>query len=708
MKNFKRVLAIVLSVLCLFSVGLTASAADYGDAANDPATMWLTGAKETKMVYTRPMYDDLPQVNALQIGVEAFKELNDIFAVDGKIYTLDSAGRLIVTDEQYNLIKEYRSFQNGEEVLTFEDAKGVYVNKGLIYICDTVHSRVIIADENGNVQRLLTKPESDMWPKDLNYNPIKLVVDKMDYLYVLCDGSFYGAVMYNPEYEFTGFFGANVVSTTVLDAMNNLWDLLFMNNTKLSKSSKKLPFSFVDLVLGADGYVFTCTGITSSSTSARGSVRRLNPTGNNILLDKSKDDVNDSSNVYFATTDTSKLKGYPIQHNVCSISVDDNNYIYVLDAPYGRIYVYDIECNLLTTIGGGVTSGEQLGTFRKATAITTMGDKIYAIDDTKKTIVSFEINEYGKLVQQAQTLTIAGDYVDAAAIWEKVIDLDTNCILAYRGIAKAHLIESRYKEAMEYALLGYDRNTYSQAFEYVRTDIMEENFTLLFIGAIVLVILIVLLIRFIKKKNIVLIKNEKLRLSLSMMFNPADVCYEIKRNDKGSVLFATLLLVVWYIFKIIGYSSGFIFNTASLESVNAWYALAQTFGLVLLFVVSNWLVCVLFEGKGKLKQIYVATCYAITPLIIQAIGYDILANVLTLNEANVISVLNYVCYIYTGILLVFAIINIQEFNLGKFVFTTVVTAIAMILVIFLLFLIAILLQQAGEFVKTCFFEAVYR
>lgn len=708
MKKFKRIIAVMLAVVCLCSFCLTASAADYTDAANDPATMWITSSQATKMVYTRPMYDDLPMVTAKQIGTEDFKELTDIFALDGKIYVLDSEGKLVVTDENYNLIKEYKSFQNGGETVTFEGAKGVYVYKDIIYICDTGHARVILADFDGNVIKILTKPDSEMWPNDLNFSPIKLVVDKMDYLYVLCDGSFYGAVMYTPEYEFKGFFGANVVSTTVLQAMNKVWDMLFMNNTKLSKSGKKLPYSFVDLVLGADGYIFTCTGVTSTSTSAKGSVRRLNPTGNNILQNKTKDVAANSSDAYFATTDTSKIKGYPIQHNVCSISVDNNNYIYVLDAPYGRIYVYDIECNLITTIGGGVSSGNQKGTFRNAVAITTMGEKIYAVDNTKKCIISFKINDYGKLVQQAQALTINGDYTDAAPLWKEVVALDTNSIIAYRGLAKACLINDEYHEAMDYALKGYDRNAYSQAFEYVRMNFLERHFTLLFVGLIILVAVIVVLLHYKKKKKIVLIKNKKIKIALGVMFHPADTYYEIKRNNNGSVVIATMLLIVWYIFKIIGYSSGFIFNDSDIKSVNAWYALAQTFGLALLFVASNWLVCVLFEGKGTLKQIYVATCYSIMPLIIQAIGYDILANVLTLSESNFITVLNYVCYIYTAVLLIFAIINIQEFSLGKFVFTTIVTGIAMILVIFLIFLVAILLQQAGDFVKTVFFEAVYR
>ncbi len=717
MKNLKRFLAVFLCVACLCTMGLSASAADYTDSSNDAATKWLTGSSKEKFVYSRPMFDDLPQVTAADMGVGEFGLLTDIHAADGKIYLLDSGnteaqpkGRVIVLDEKYNKLDEFSEVYLDGAALTFEKSKGIYANKGLIYICDTTHSRVLVVDENHNVVRTFTKPDDEMWPDDLNFNPVKMVIDNMGYIYILCDGSFYGAAMFEPDtFVFKGFFGANVTTTTVLQAMNNLWNMLFSNNEKLSRSAKALPFSFVDMVLGTDGYLFTCTGSRGGRTAyTEGGIRRLNPVGNNILIDKSKDTPADSSNVVFGTMETSKSKGMPISHNLTSITVDENNFIYVLDAPYGRIYMYDVECNLITTIGGGVADGAQLGTFRGAQAITTMGNTIYAVDLTKKSIISFRINDYGKMVQEAQTLTMGGDYLDAAPIWKEVLKLDRNSIIAYRGLAKASLLEDKYEEAMDYALLGYDRNTYSQAYEYVRKAFLEENFTFIFIGIILLVVVFAVLLHFKKKYKVVLIKNKKLKIALGTALHPADTFYEIKHNNNGSVLIATGILLLWYVGKIIGYTSGFIFNKTDIGEANAWYALAQTVGLVLLFVCANWLVCVLFEGKGKLKDIYVATCYSITPLVIGAFGYDILANILTLNEASFITILNYACILYTAVLLVMAIINIQEIGFGKFVFTTIVTLLAMILVIFLIFLVVILLQQATDFVKTVFLEAVYR
>ncbi len=719
MRKFKRLTALVLVIACLFTFAVTASAADYTDSPNDATTMWVNSTATKEMVYSKPMYDTNPLIEAADMkyadgrSIEPFTKLTDIFALDGKIYLLDGgAGRVVILDETYTVLGEI----NGATALDgsatdFIGARGVMVDEdGLVYISDHDHTRILIMNQNGKIVAELTKPEDESWPSDLNFNPVKVIKDEMGYLYVLCNGSFYGAAMYTPapEYQFKGFFGANVTTTNLLEAVNNIWNILFTNTEKLSKSAKVLPYSFVDMELGYDGFIYTCTGVKGYEKQAKGAVRRLNPTGANILIDKSTGAAVDSADMVFGTGDLAKQSGVPLAHDMTSVTVDENDYIYVLDSAYGRIYVYDLECNMLNTLGGGINNGTQAGTFKKAVAITNMNGNIYAIDEIKAGIVSFTINDYGKLVQKAQTMTMAGDYADATPLWEQVLKVDRNSMIAYRGLAKAYLLESEYEKAMEYAQLGFDRATYSSAYEYVRQDFTERHFTLIFVGAIVLVVGLVILLHFKKKKNIVFIKNKKLKVALGTLTHPADTFYEIKRNNNGSVVIASVILILWYVFKIIGMTSGFIFNDSDINDVNAWYALAQTFGLVALFVIANWLVCVLFEGKAKLKEIYIVTCYSLIPMVIQAIGYDILANVLTLNEQNVINILNYACILLTAVYLVMGIINIQEFNLGKFILTTVVTLLAMVLIIFLLFLVGILVQQAGDFVKTAVMEVLYR
>ena len=712
MRNFKKFLSILLCVVCLLTFSITAGAeTDFTDTPNDATANWAGETNLKEIVYARPMFEHYETVNALDIdGVDSFGTLFDIYAIGGKIYILDEElGRIVVTDEDFNLVKIIdKVYINGAEA-KFVGARGILVDENeTIFIADYANGRMLVCDQEGNVKKELKKPDSEMWPESLHYQPIKVVKDKMGYIYVLSEGCYYGAAMYTPEFEFQGFFGANVVSTSVLQAMNNLWDMLFTNNEKIGKKEKKLPFSFVDMELGADGYIYTCTGATSTTGAAAGSIKRLNPTGTNILKDKTATKVAPSDNVRFATTETVKDGVRARGHDLSSITIDDNNFIYVLDVNYGRVYVYDIECNLINTFGGGVNGGTQYGTFKSAKAITNMNGKSYIIDAEKDNITVFKRNAYGDMVEMAQTMTINGDYVEAEPYWQEILKLDANCLVAYRGIAKAKILLEDYRGAMEYAKLGEDRDTYSRAYEYVRKDVLAEYFIYIVIGVILLIVLLVLFLRWKNKNNVVLIKNRKWKIALGTLLHPADTFYEIKRNNGGSVIIATIFLITWYAFKIIGFSSGFIFNTSDIRNANAWYALAQTFGLVILFTLANWAVCTLMEGKGKLKDIYTVTCYSLIPMIIQAIGYDVLSNVLTLSEANILSILNYACLLFTLVYIVMGLINIHEYSFGKFIFTTVVTVLAMVLIVFLVFMVAILLQQTKNFVETVYLEAFFR
>lgn len=709
MRSFRKILAVILCVICLFSCGITAAAADFTDAANDATANWAGEAAKKDMVYSRPMFEHYKTVSSFDIGVENFGSLYDIYASNGKIYILDSnAGRIIVTDEDFNFINEIKEVYIDGAASSFVGARGILVDGDIIYICDTTNKRLLVSDTSGNISKVVVQPVSEMWPEGLQFSPLKIVKDKMGYLYLLSEGCYYGAIMYTPEFEFKSFFGANVVSTSILDAMNNLWDILFMNNDKLAVSEKKLPYSYVDMELGHDGYIYTCTGATSTASEARGSIKRLNPTGKNILSDKTTETVSTSESVLFTTNEFVKSGIRNLTHDVSSITVDENNFIYALDVTYGKIYLYDLECNLITTFGGGVNEGAQDGTFKASRAITNMNGKVYIVDSVKNTITVFKMNNYGELVCKAQAMTIKGDYVDAETLWNQVLSLDANSLVAYRGIAKSKILQEDYNSALYYAKLGEDRDTYSRAFEFVRKEFLAKNFVWLVLGLILLIAVIIVLVHFKRKNNIILIKNRKWKIALGTLLHPADTFYEIKRNNGGSVLIASLFLVIWYVFKILGYSSGFIFNKTSIQDANAWYALAQTFGLVILFTLANWAVCTLMEGKGKLKDIYIVVCYSLIPMIIQSAAYDILSNVLTLSEANILSIVNYVCIVFTLIIIVMGLINIHEFSFGKFFWTTVITLLAMILIVFLVFMLAILLQQTKNFVETVYLEAFFR
>ena len=109
-------------------------------------------------------------------------------------------------------------------------------------------------------------------------------------------------------------------------------------------------------------------------------------------------------------------------------------------------------------------------------------------------------------------------------------------------------------------------------------------------------------------------------------------------------------------------------------------------------------------GKGKLKEIYVVTCYSLTPIIASRVIYIILSNLLLPTEGSFLGILTTVAIIYTGLILVIGMLRIHDYSFGRFLGTTLLTVFGMAAIIFLMILVGILLQQLGGFVATIAME----
>ena len=66
-------------------------------------------------------------------------------------------------------------------------------------------------------------------------------MDSHGYLYVLSDGSYYGALLYAPDKTFTGFYGANDVTSNIATAIKTVFERMFTNNVKKKLKREKSP-----------------------------------------------------------------------------------------------------------------------------------------------------------------------------------------------------------------------------------------------------------------------------------------------------------------------------------------------------------------------------------------------------------------------------------------------------------------------------------
>ena len=719
-KVLRRLAAVLLAVLVVAGTMLTAFAETSQYVPYENYTYWedITGAGR-KLVYNRPMYDVQGVLTNKDIGVEAFTELADVCTDKHEnVYLLDKGSpdapaKIIVLDASYKYKKEIAVVKkaSGEE-LEFVGANNVYVHTdGSIFISDTENARVIKCDNDGNYIDEYTLPDSPLIPEEFDYRPVKVVADSRGYVYILSEGSYYGALLFAPaesgtSKEFIGFYGANTVVNGILGAIQSAINRMFPNNEKMANQTRSLPYTFSDIVIDDKDFIYTTT-----DSAANGQLRKLNPGGgSNILKSDAIRFIDDAVNRTYLGG-----HGFALYQRIIGIDVDEKGFMYALDATYGRIYVYDAQCRLLSAFGGGMQSGSQKGSFRTATALTIKESKdsdgnvlvseLLVADKTNNNLTIFRRNDYGNMIINLTRMTIDGDYVESREGWEEAIKLDKNLQIAYTGLARAYLAEKNYDKAMEVALEGYDRETYALAFEYQRQELISKNFALIF-GVVILIVAAVIVLIIIKNKKKKkdedeVPKKSETKLAFSTLIHPGLAFEEMKDKNRGSVKVSIVILLLFYVTAVLKVLwGGFLFTQYDPGTFNSLWVFVQSAGLVALWVIANWLVTTLMGGKGKMKEIFIVTCYSLMPMIGERIIYIILTNFLLPTEGSFLGILTTIAMIYSGLLLIIGMMRIHDFSFGRLIGTTLLTVFGMAAIIFLMILVGILLQQLGGFLAT--------
>lgn len=698
--SFKVFVCAFISLLLTGCISVSAATV-YSQHGNDAYNTYTY--VETKSgisaVYAKPMFNSAKVISALDIGVEKFSKLADISVSSDKIFLLDSEqSRVVILNNDYTLYADYKNVA-GE---SFVGAKGIYATEDAFYVSDTENARVLVFSLSGTLVREILLPESTLIPDDFKFKPTKMVVDSDGYTYILSDGSYYGAILYSPDGEFLGFYGSNTVTATVSTMLLSIWENLTTTNEKRGKQKSKLPYQFTDLYLDTDNFVYTSTGKTKNYQTQTGVIRKLSPAGTNILPSSDvkfgEQNIPSSGNAYSLPT-----------QSMDGLCVDKDGFIYIYDSAYGKVYVYDKECNMLNAFGGGLGYGKQDGLFVTSAAIDIIDDDLLLIDSTKNSITVFTMTEYGKLLKQAQNMTLKGDYSNSKELWNQIYAQDNNSQLALSGLAKAAYSEGDYHTAMEYAEEAYDRDTYSSAFQHVRTEFLHKYFGIIFGLAIVLIIVIWVLLRLKKKKNIHFIKKRETILLSRVVMHPSATFTELKQKGGWSVKWGIILLVLFYVTESLKSLLGsFVFVSSGTGSFNSILLLVKTFGFILLWTIANWGVCTLFGGLGKIKEIFCVVTYSLIPMIFGNILHTVLTNFFVPDEIAFLTVLMTALQLYTIFTVIVGSIIIHDFSFGKFVGTTVLTFFGMLVVIFVGVIMIILVQQLVAFFATVYQEYIYR
>lgn len=693
MRKKKRIAnTIILLLIAVFIASPLNAYAMSGKTSNqipyDSYTYWNYSASERKAVYCKPIYKTEFVLNYMDIG--AAKQLGKITDVaaskSGELYILDGdMSAIYILNSNYKPKGTINCVKNENEELTFKDARGIYVDSdNNIYIADTENGRVIVCNESGELVKQLLLPDSKLIPDDFNFRPIKVAVDARGYMYVLSDGSYNGAILYSPDGDFLGFYGANSVKSSVTQVITQLWNKVIMTDEKRAASATVLPYQFTDICIDSNNFVYTATGNTNKFATT-GQLRKLSPGGKDVIESSGYNYTDEGTGTY--------------QQDMHGLDVDDKGFIYAIDSSYGHIFVYDQNNNLLGVFGSGAKIGTQNGSFTIASAITVNGNDVIVSDSTLNTVTVFKETDYGKLLKKAQILTDNGEYIKAKPLWNELIKQDKQNQLSFKGLAKAYLDEEDYSKSLDYAKKAYDRDTYALAFKEIRNDWITKNFVLIIVIILLLIVSVIMLTRYFRKRPFSL--NGNLKVMLSVWKSPGNAFEAIKYKNMGSVITATVIVLVYYVTDVMKSTmGGFCFTDFSTSSYNAAITFLRTSGAIILFVMCFWAISALMSGLGKIKEIYTVVTYSMQPMIAANLIYVFLTNVMLPSEIGFLNIFMTVMTLYSAFLAIMGLIKINEYSFGRFVAVTVLTVVAMIVVIFVGTVIFLLLQLLIRFLKT--------
>ncbi|GHV38542.1 hypothetical protein FACS189490_00660 [Clostridia bacterium] len=191
----------------------------------------------------------------------------------------------------------------------------------------------------------------------------------------------------------------------------------------------------------------------------------------------------------------------------------------------------------------------------------------------------------------------------------------------------------------------------------------------------------------------------ELKFSLRVTVRPFDGFWDLKHEKRGSIRAAVCIVLLTLLTTLAHYQfAGFFFvKTYERDNVNILQEALVIIVPFALWVISNWCFTTLMEGDGSMRDIFIATAYALVPMIIVNLPLVFISNVVTLEEGAFISVLKGVALVWSGFLIFSGTLVTHQYTIGKGILTILITIVGMGIILFLSLLVVTLLQQVLSF-----------
>ena len=743
MKKSIRILAVIFVLLMVLAVPAGAV------GAYQTYVYGINGSP----LHTPDAYTPIQRVDSNYMGLEtAIEDPRDLVVDnDGNVYIADQkTNRIVVLDKFYKVKFEISKFinengvddelnapqgvfvsersvyvkdKNGNNI--FVDGKPLKENEKLIYVCDTNSNRIVVFDENGEFFKVIAEPQDEIFDEGSVYKPVAMAVDQYGRLYIVSSTTYQGIIMMTTEGEFTGLIGAQKVALSAWEIIRRM----FMTDAQKKQTDSAISTEFNNIDITEDGFIYATISSIKESLIASAirkksksgdyaPVKMLNGAGEEIM--RRNGFYPPSGEVQFTSTVAKNADFVNGPSKIIDVAVGPEKTWSIIDEKRSKVFTYDFDGNLLFAFGD---KGQQLGniasiqsaTYQKVTTGGVTNDYLLLLDKSDKSFTVFSRTEYGDILINALKHENERKYNLSKDDWEEVLKRNSNFDEAYIGIGKSLYQEGRYEESLVYYKAAYDTANYSKSYEEIRKAWISQYILLIPIFVIAICLGYTFFFKFAGKVNYkaTYAKRKKtffeeIMYGFHIIFHPFDGFWDLKHEKRGSIRASLVFLgltVVTFFYQAIGQS--YLANPRGAFTT----IFAQLLGVVVplaLWVIANWCLTTLFEGEGSMKDIFIATCYSLVPLILLIVPATIATNFMTVTELNVSELIVSFSFIWMGVLLFVGTLVTHDYTIFKNVVTCLATIVGMVFIMFVGILFSTLLGKIVGFISDIIVEINYR
>lgn len=671
-------------ITCLMLVVMLCGIFSFTASARSSTTYNYTISVDGKWIRTQDAY--VP--GAICLRELSLNQPEDIFIKGDTLYVADTGNARVIA---YNLAdKTYKTIGDG----SFTAPTGVFAaDDGKVYVADMKAPAVYIFDAEGVLVQTISTPDSYLFGKTSVFAPKNVAVSSQGNIYVVGDGAHEGLMQFDFDGTFQGYFAANKRKLTLLEQVQ---ELIYSEKQKAKLTSRiaqpiyNIDMTSQDLIYSVTQAADKYSAGANSGAKIHNLVQLHNLGGNNIL---------------------SKEQSMNDEWNFVDIACGIYSNSYALTQT-GLIYEYDSSGNLVFSFGGRAMSDDKNGLITDAVAIDVDKDGfIYVLDRERALVQIFVPTDFAVRTQQAIYYLDTGRYDDSEEVWNEVLRLNGMSRIAHLGLGKTLLHQQRYEEALEEFKIANDRKNYSVAYWELRAAWLDK-YVLYIIGGAVLIILVAVLVKKFRKNKV---KKEKPRLLADVLYifnmlrHPIDSLYYLNRGEHGSVLSASIVyFIALIVFMLDTLCRSFIFEFARFKNTSPLYMPIVFVAVLGLFIMGNYMVSSINDGKGTFKQVYITTAYALSPYIVVTPFVVAISYALTLNEAFLISFPWAVTLIWLFVMIFITLSETHAYSFKATVKNMFLTVFFMLTCVVVIALVYIFWKQIIIFLGKVIGEASYR